>query len=73
MRQLADELHQKGVSIAVLGDGQIVPLGAGASVEGSLTELPHGVLDTTQSDCLLIVPTSDQPRYIYACAGKLWA
>jgi hypothetical protein len=72
MRQLADELHHKGVRVAVLGDGQIVPLQAGPSDQAPPTELPDGVLDCSRSDCLLIVPTSEpQPRYVYACAGEL--
>jgi hypothetical protein len=74
MRELADELRQKGVRVAVLGDGQIVPLEAGASLEGPPTDLPDGVLDSSQLDCLLVVPTSGpRPCYIYACAGGLWS
>jgi hypothetical protein len=72
MSDLADELRQRGVRVAVLGDGKIVPMGAGASPQGPPKKLPYRVLDSSQSDCLLIVPTSDpQPHYIYACAGGL--
>jgi hypothetical protein len=73
MKALADELRQKGVRVAVLGDGQIVPVEAEAGAQDSPTKIPDGVLDSSQADCLLIVPTSDRHRYIYACAGGLLA
>jgi hypothetical protein len=77
MEGIMERLRHKGVQVAVLGGRKVVRLEARGAEEdpNPPTDIREGILDVSQVDCLLVVPSAEQdgcPRYIYASTGTVY-